>query len=113
MRVVSAVSGELLLSLPEGNNDRDAEHGVAKLLGISSAFVLATVTECSVVVLSGKVHCNSCGGKAFCSCNDEEACECEVLEELERMGYLCDECNARESAEYAADEWRKREKERF
>lgn len=111
MRVVSALSGDLLLSLPDGEDERDAQRAVAELLGIRSAFVLATVTECTVVVLSGKLLCCSCGAKAFCSCNAEAACDCKVLEHPEGRRYLCAECDARESAEAAGEDWLQRQKD--
>ena len=111
VRIVSALSGDLLLTLPDGEDARDAERGVAEALGIRRELVRATVTECSVVVLSGQILCRHCGEKAFCSCKAPAACDCEVLEDPPCAYSLCEECDARDRVENAVEDERQRQKD--
>ena len=84
MRVINALTGELIL---------ECSSAAALALEKPLEFVRAIVTECSIVVLSGKVLCDDCGATVACSCEKPCAeCTCSVLKS-EAGRKLCHDCN--------------------
>ena len=92
MRVLHGLSGEPLLELEPGSDPQEALAAAAEALGVSPDLVRVTVTECAVVVLSGKVLCGVCKTRTACSCRapDDTNCDCEELPESGSS--FCDRC---------------------
>jgi hypothetical protein len=98
MRIVSALSGELLAEGP------DAAQAAADALQLPRELLRITITECSVVVLAGKALCRRCRAWAMCTCGAraEGQCRCEAVVESEVFCGACqDRLNAVEAAEDA------------
>jgi len=98
MKVLHALSGELIAEVENGEG-RSAEVSAAiaasEALGIPKELLRVIVTECTVVVLSGKVVCSTCDKRIGCSCKaeDDAACQCETLEDKSSWT-TCDACVA-------------------
>lgn len=94
MRVVSALSGEILA---ESNVDAQCGEVIdeaAAALGKSRRLLRATVSECRVVLLAGKISCRRCRRKICCGCGAPAAdCGCADLEEED-----CSDCEAEMAA---------------
>ena len=94
MRIVNAVTGELVVDAPDACGAGDAAEAAADALGVHVGLVKPIITECAVVVLSGKVLCNQCSVSVICSCG-AASCDCEVLENCDYVVCMkCCESNA-------------------
>jgi hypothetical protein len=102
MRVTYATTGSLLVQLPDESTLEHATDAAATALGVRLGFVRLNITECSVVVLQGKLLCHFCDKWLACTCGalDEAQCRCEALESSD----VCDCCNAAQDGHLEAEE---------
>ena len=96
MRVVSALSGELLA---EAEVSDDLARAASDALRIPRE--LLRVTECAVVVLPGKALCRHCRIWIWCTCSATTGRECRCTDAVESV---CDACQDRLKAEEAAED---------
>lgn len=68
MRIINAVTGELVVDAPEAYGAGDAARAAAEALDVHVGLMKPVITECAVVVLSGKLLCKQCSVSVACSC---------------------------------------------
>ena len=111
MKIVYALSGGLIAELDDPKSDvYDAKVAASEALNLHPALLRVHVTECSVVVLSGKVICDHCSGRVACTCGTQDArvCECKTLDREQPKGVrelLCETCEERERREEEFELW--------
>jgi len=110
MRIIYAMSGEEIAEVEDPlGNARDAKRAASEALGVHPALLHVKVTQCSVLVLSGKILCRGCAARVACSCRArEDVCRCEVVQSDAAEGpVLCDACEERNrQIEDAEETWR-------
>ena len=84
MRIIYAISGEEIAEVEDPlDNARDAKVAASEALGVHPALLRVRVTQCSVLVISGKILCRRyrCAARVTCSCRaPEDVCRCEVVQ---------------------------------
>jgi len=117
MKIVYAISGEEIAELDDPlGNAHAAKTAASDALGVHPALLRVEVTQCSVLVLSGKILCRRCAARVACSCRaEEDACRCEAVQSDVAEGpVLCDACEERDrQIEEAESEWQHRKDEEF
>lgn len=112
MRIIYAISGEEIAEVEDPlGNARDAKVAASEALGVHPALLRVRVTQCSVLVISGKILCRRyrCAARVTCSCRaPEDVCRCEVVQsDVTDPPPLCDACEKRDrQAEDAEETWR-------
>jgi len=109
MKIVYAIGGEEIAELDDPLGDAsDAKAAASEALGVHPALLRVAVTQCSVVVLAGRILCRRCAARVACSCRAEkdEACRCAPVCVSEGP-VLCEPCEERDRRrEEAEDSWR-------
>ena len=118
MKIVYAFSGEEIAELDDPLSDaRDAKAAASEALGVHPGLLHVTLTQCSVVVVSGKLLCRRCAARVACSCRTEEevVCRCEALHgDVAEGPVLCEACEERDrQLEEAEDAWQRLKEEEF
>jgi hypothetical protein len=117
MKIVYAFSGDEIAELEDPFYAAHAAKSAASdALGVHPGLLRVTVTQCSVVVLSGKILCRQCEARVACSCRaEDDACRCEVVQaDVAEGPVLCVACEEldRQIAE-VGEAWQQMREEEF